>query len=205
MGVKGTSEAIAARSELDSDEDVTGALYPEDIQLREVARFRRDEIDPFTGRKVALTIETETVVTSRRWFSLKPLIQLFFITAGWISLALGFIGIFLPLLPTTPFVLLAALCFSKGSPRLHRWLCSTRVAGQIIRDWEEHGMIRRRTKIVTTVLMLVLTSYPVFFMPMWPIYRVLMGLTTVAVLTFIWTRPSVPGQKRRRQRPGAGQ
>jgi uncharacterized membrane protein YbaN (DUF454 family) len=60
-------------------------------------------------------------------------------------------------------------------------------------------MIRRHTKIVTTVLMLVLTSYPVFFMPMWPIYRVLMGLTTVAVLAFIWTRPSVPGQKKRRQ------
>ncbi len=127
--------------------------------------------------------------------SKNPLVRFFFVASGWLSLTLGFFGIFLPLLPTTPFVLLAALCFSKGSPRLHNWLRSTKLAGRIIRDWEEHGMIRHRTKVVTTVLMVGLTSYPVIFIPMWMICRVLMICTSICVLTFIWTRPSEPNQR----------
>ena len=52
--------------------------------------------------------------------------------AGFLSLALGTIGIFLPLLPTTPFVLLAAVCFAKASPRFHNWLLQHRTFGPIV-------------------------------------------------------------------------
>ncbi|MCB1343562.1 MAG: YbaN family protein [Pseudooceanicola sp.] len=66
--------------------------------------------------------------------------------AGVVSLALGIIGIALPVMPTTPFVLLAALCFGKGSPRLHAWLLGHRYFGPMIADWEATGAIPRHIK-----------------------------------------------------------
>lgn len=57
---------------------------------------------------------------------------------GGAALGLGVLGLFLPLLPTTPFILLAAACFAKGSQRLHDWLLRQRVAGPIIREWQTH-------------------------------------------------------------------
>mgnify|MGYP002087464505 CR=1 FL=1 len=116
--------------------------------------------------------------------------RLAWVGCGWLSLALGLVGIFLPLLPTTPFILLAAFCFSKGSPQLHRWLCSTKVAGKTIRDWELHGVIRPQAKRLATVMMLLLISYPMFFMGVPPLLSALMAGTTGAGLAFIWSRPS---------------
>ncbi len=55
---------------------------------------------------------------------------------GWISLALGVIGIFLPILPTTPFVLLAAWCFSRSSDKFHSWLINHKQLGSIIKAWQ---------------------------------------------------------------------
>lgn len=73
--------------------------------------------------------------------------RLFWAAGGVISLALGIIGIFLPLLPTTPLVLLAAFCFSKGSPRLRAWIVSHRRFGPMISDWEATGAIPRKFKV----------------------------------------------------------
>lgn len=73
--------------------------------------------------------------------------------AGILSLALGIIGIALPVLPTTPFVLLAALCFGKGSPRLRAWLLSHRRFGPMITDWETTGAIPRRVKLWACAMM----------------------------------------------------
>lgn len=65
---------------------------------------------------------------------------------GVIALAFGVIGIFLPILPTTPLVLLAAFCFGKGSPRLRAWLLRHPRFGPAIIDWEATGAIPRRIK-----------------------------------------------------------
>lgn len=66
--------------------------------------------------------------------------------AGLIALGLGLLGIPLPILPTTPFVLLAAFCFSKGSPRLRNWLVTHPRFGPSIAAWETSGAIPRRAK-----------------------------------------------------------
>ena len=58
------------------------------------------------------------------------------IILGWISIALGLIGVLLPVMPTTPFILLAAWCFARSSERFHQWLLDNRFFGQIIKDWE---------------------------------------------------------------------
>ena len=79
---------------------------------------------------------------------------------GTISLMFAFIGVVLPIIPTTPFVLLSAACYYKGSERLHSWLSHNEIFGPIIRDYEEHGGMRKATKIKALTMMwaAVLTS-----------------------------------------------
>jgi uncharacterized protein len=78
--------------------------------------------------------------------------------AGTVSLALGLIGVVLPGLPTTPFVLLAAACYAKASPRLHGWLLNHRFLGPMVRDWEQHRSLTRRTKTVAIGSMVVMVG-----------------------------------------------
>ncbi len=92
-----------------------------------------------------------------------------FIALGMIALGLGIAGVVLPVLPTTPFVLLAAACFARGSQRFHEWLLTHPLFGPIIIEWNEYGSIPWRTKIVAIVLMsTTLTVSTVFFIePHW--------------------------------------
>ena len=71
-----------------------------------------------------------------------------------VMLALGIIGIVLPGLPTTPFILLAAWAAARGSTRLHRWLIEHRTFGPLIRDWQAQGAVRRGNKWLATITML---------------------------------------------------
>jgi len=87
------------------------------------------------------------MVTTHTW--LRRLLA----AAGVLSLALGVLGIVLPGLPTTPFVLLAAACFAKSSPRLHARLLTNRYLGPLVRDWEAHRSIPLRIKVVSIALM----------------------------------------------------
>lgn len=84
--------------------------------------------------------------------------RLLFGLAGGVALALGVLGIFLPGLPTTPFVLLAAGCFAKASPRVHQWLLNHRLFGPMVRDWEQHRSLTRRTKAVAVGSMSVMVG-----------------------------------------------
>lgn len=75
--------------------------------------------------------------------------------AGAAALLLGIIGIFLPVLPTTPFVLLAAACWTRASPRFHRWLKQHRRFGPIIENWETRRAIPRRAKYLAWGMMTI--------------------------------------------------
>jgi len=117
------------------------------------------------------------------------LVRFILLVVGWVSLGLGILGIVLPLLPTFPFVLLAAWCFSKSSPRLHSRMLSQPLLGPIIQNWEREGSISQNTKITATVLMTVFwgcTLLSFTFSPLLSIFLVCMG---TGVLTVIWTRP----------------
>jgi uncharacterized membrane protein YbaN (DUF454 family) len=111
---------------------------------------------------------------------------------GWVALAVGLIGIFVPLLPTTPFVLLAAFFFSKGSERLHRWLLRHPRFGRYVRDWEREQVIPPVGKYASTLLMVPSVGFVVLTRDLPTALSGGMVATVVAVLWFIWSRPSRP-------------
>jgi uncharacterized membrane protein YbaN (DUF454 family) len=118
------------------------------------------------------------------------LVRNFYILLGWQCLGLGFVGIFLPILPTTPFVLLAAFCFSRGSDNLYQWLLRQKSFGPLIHYWCQHGVIRRHVKWTATLLITLLMSYPVFFSPLAWFIKVGLALIGLCVIGFICSRPS---------------
>jgi uncharacterized membrane protein YbaN (DUF454 family) len=108
---------------------------------------------------------------------------------GVLCVCFGALGVFLPLLPTVPFMLLAAFCFARSSPQLHDWLLSHPVFGTPIMDWQERGAISRRGKIAAT-----LSIAAVFVLSLaLGVRMAILGVQAavlIGVLTFIWTRPA---------------
>ncbi|SNB52341.1 hypothetical protein SAMN07250955_101233 [Arboricoccus pini] len=111
--------------------------------------------------------------------------------AGWAAVTLAILGIFLPLLPTTPFLLLAAALFARGSPRLHVWLLAHPRLGPPILDWQMHGSISTRAKSLTLVAMGV--AFLITLLLRLPGWILLVQLAVLlAVAGFILSRPGPP-------------
>jgi len=116
--------------------------------------------------------------------------RIFLLIIGFLSLVLGIIGIFLPLLPTTPFLLVAAFCFARSSERFHRWLMSHPVLSPPIRDWQERGVIRTGPKLMATA-MLSLSACFLFLSEKAPVAgKATFVIFACCVLLFLWTRKS---------------
>jgi len=103
-----------------------------------------------------------------------------YLAAGFMLVALAVLGIFLPLLPTTPLLLLAAACFSRSSERWHRWLLNHRAFGPIIRNWHERRCIPRRAKVVSILMVVLFGGWSVGFVIEPPILRI---IATLLILT----------------------
>jgi len=97
---------------------------------------------------------------------------------------LGFLGLFLPVLPTTPFLLLAAACFARSSRRIFNWLLNHPRFGPLIREWREYRSMPYRAK--RTALVLIALSFAIsitFFVPGW-LAKLAMG--AVGLLLMVW-------------------
>jgi uncharacterized membrane protein YbaN (DUF454 family) len=114
---------------------------------------------------------------------------------GLLCLVLGGIGVVVPLLPTTPFVLLAAACFAKSSPRMHAWLLNSELFGPMLRDWEANRCISYKVKWLALFMMAVVGGISIwFFVPAgWPRIAGL-GLVGVGCLTVLSLK-TCPRQK----------
>ncbi|MFD1745693.1 YbaN family protein [Rhizobium helianthi] len=112
-----------------------------------------------------------------------------FLILGWLFVGLGVLGAFLPILPTTPFLLLAVACFTRSSPRLEAWLINHPRFGPPLQDWRAHGAIPRRAKVLAVSMIAV--SYGLFVLgtspPLWRALIVLAILCASSL--FIVTRP----------------
>ena len=112
-----------------------------------------------------------------------------YMLAGLVMTALGIVGAFLPILPTTPFLLVAVWCFSRSSPRLEHWLLNHRTLGPPLANWRREGAIAARTKVLAVSL--IIASYGFFYYRAQP--SPLLALAVAAILSasalFILTRP----------------
>lgn len=111
-----------------------------------------------------------------------------FLIAGWIAVAMGLVGAVLPLLPTVPFMILAAYCFARSSPRLEAWLVEHRLFGVHIRNWRQHGAISPRAKRVALLAFAVSATVGLMFLAFpWSLVPLACAL---AGGTWIWRRPT---------------
>ena len=99
--------------------------------------------------------------------------RMLYLMAGFILVGVAVLGIFLPLLPTTPLLLLAAACFSRSSERWHRWLLNHRVFGPIIKNWDERRCIPRRAKAVSILMIVLFGGWAVGFAIDPPVLRMI--------------------------------
>jgi uncharacterized membrane protein YbaN (DUF454 family) len=113
------------------------------------------------------------------------------LTLGLASLALGGLGVALPLLPTTPFVLLAAYCFARSSRKLHDWLLDSRTFGKAIRDWRAHRAISRRSKAMS-VFAMALSLAASFVLAVDLVIIGLQSLVLSGAAAFVLTRDTAP-------------
>jgi uncharacterized protein len=111
-----------------------------------------------------------------------------YLVAGFVSLILAVIGIVLPILPTTPFVLLAAACFARSSKRFHDMLLANRVTGPIIHEWTEHRSIPRRVKRWVYFLLALSFGSSILVMPS-PRYQGMLALLGAVLAVFVWRIP----------------
>lgn len=121
---------------------------------------------------------------THRW--LRPVLWV----AGTLALLLGIIGIVVPGLPTTPFVLLAGACYVRASPRAHAWLLRNRTFGPILREWERHHSVAPRIKRIALTTMALTASFSIWFFAGMPW---LQGLVLSAMLFgayVVWRLPS---------------
>ena len=122
----------------------------------------------------------------------KSLLHYALIGLGWAFVAIAVVGIFLPVLPTTPFVLLALWCFARSSRRFHDWLYHHPRLGSFARAWREHQVIPVQAKLLAVTMMTLSQLYVVFVVRIDWYWALAMGLTLLAVACWIVTRPSRP-------------
>ncbi len=113
--------------------------------------------------------------------------RVLWLVAGFAALALGLVGVVTPLLPTVPFVLLAAACFARGSARWEAWLLAHPRWGPVVRDWRTQRAVPRRAKWLASGMMCVSCAVAAWQAPAWA--ALLAATMCVAVSTWMWRLP----------------
>lgn len=130
------------------------------------------------------------------YYHLLFMLRYLLIFLGTLFLALGIVGIFLPVLPTTPFVLLTAACWANASPRFHHWLINHPYFGSVVQNWQQSRAVPLKAKILSTVMMsasCVLLFYRLATSMYW--LAVACSLMCLAVAFWLWRLPNAVFEK----------
>ena len=119
-----------------------------------------------------------------------PVMRGMLVVVGTLSLVTGIVGIFLPVLPTTPFLLLAAACYANSSVRFYNWLMNQKQLGPYIRRWRNEGTIPLHAKLMAIALITITIGISVvFFVPVFAV-RVLLVIIALGVIVYLFRIPS---------------
>lgn len=121
------------------------------------------------------------------------LLRLGLMAVGWASVAVGLVGVVVPVLPTTPFLLVAVWAFARSSRRFHAWLIHHRVFGPTLAAWETHRVIPVRAKLAAVVGMAGGMVYVALFSPAPWYAAAAMGVVVAYGAWFVLSKPSRPG------------
>jgi uncharacterized membrane protein YbaN (DUF454 family) len=125
--------------------------------------------------------DTRTLSAPARWLLL---------ALAWVCILLGIVGIVLPVMPTVPFLLVAAWAASRSSPRLHRWLHTHPRFGHLLLDWEAYRAVPRSGKWIATVMMAASAATMLMVVPQkWMLVALGVVGAMAALLYWLWRRP----------------
>ena len=119
--------------------------------------------------------------------SANPTVRWTFLIMGWIFFVLGIVGVLLPVMPTAPFILLAAGCWARSSRRFHFWLINHKFFGKFVRDWEDNHAVPHYAKWLATIMMALSTAMLFYKIPadmIWMAWVVAVVCSGVAVYLF---------------------
>lgn len=133
------------------------------------------------------------------------LLRYLLIAVGWLSITAGLVGLFLPLVPSVPFLLLALFCFSRSSHRFHTWLVEHKHLGPMLKDYLRHGAVPLRAKVLAIAMIWV--SFPVtsflFVEQVW--LRIVLLSLAACVTLYLLVIPNAPPRLRETEtRPPEG-
>ena len=128
-----------------------------------------------------MTANPRTLTAPARW-----LLQ----ALAAVCVVLGLLGVFVPVMPTVPFLIVAAWAASRSSPRLHRWLTNHPRFGRQLREWNDYGIVPRRAKWFTTAMMAISATSMLVVAPRAWLPAVAAGIAAMGlVLWWLWRRP----------------
>ncbi|HEY7760232.1 MAG TPA: YbaN family protein [Burkholderiales bacterium] len=124
-------------------------------------------------------------------------VRVLLVLAGTAFVALGIAGAFLPVLPTTPFLLLAAACYARASTRFYNGLLNSRAFGPTIREWQRYRSIPYRTKLRAIALMAITLSISIAFFVTLPALQLALAVLGMALAVYLYRIPSRDHPRRR--------
>lgn len=127
----------------------------------------------------------------------RPWLRPFVFAAGIVFLVLGVVGAFLPVVPTTGPLILAAFCFSRSSPRIHTWLVTHRSLGPAVREFQEHRRIPARAKVLAVATMVPAFAYSVGWVVGHPAARLALAAVGVWAVAYVVRLPTTPERRPR--------